>query len=331
MIRTCWSKESSQLYERIGLIIHDIERMIYSIKTCLSLATFPIDAPVSSESVKQYLKVSVFPFNFSLVNWNDAKHIEIKNEKYTTTLCNKDKAKGLLRSQSIDYQKSTKSEIVKTQESAYLWSPKNPIKLENPVRIVVEGTSRFLENTKANDRGDASERSIRSTRGTRLEGRKRAPGGRTRGSSRVDDRPGTEKAEGSKDCHAPLIPFRPLFRLHPPSFIHERNYQPLLFIIPGLTVQLCIVTRTVPPGKGKVARPVRMCRSPIGKGEERERFRTVPSFQQSRNFQKFFTWKIQPLIVTFFQRFSLEIFLETFSLESVVAYIYLFVNLLSLN
>lgn len=158
----------------------------------------------------------------------------------------------------------------------------------------------FLGNTKANDRGDASERSIRSARGTRLEGRKRAPGGRTRGSSRVDDRPGTEKAEGSKDCHAPLIPFRPLFRLHPPSFIHERNYQPLLFIIPGLTVQLCIVTRTVPPGKGKVARPVRMCRSPVGKEEGRGRFRTIPSFRQSRNFQKLFTWKIQPLVVTFF-------------------------------
>lgn len=81
----------------------------------------------------------------------------------------------------------------------------------------------------------------------------------------MDDRPGTEKAEGSKDCHAPLIPFRPLFTdsTHLHSFTNGIT-QPLLFIIPRiLYIYIYIYVRAALDrhpnrGKGKVARAVRV-------------------------------------------------------------------------
>lgn len=102
----------------------------------------------------------------------------------------------------------------------------------------------------------------------------------------MDDRPGTEKAEGSKDCHAPLIPFRPLFTdsTHFHSFTNGITSRCFSLFHGLYTVQLWIVTRTGKKGKlragcSSCARPCRRIRRG---GEPR-----FQGFKSHHHFSKF--------------------------------------------
>lgn len=128
----------------------------------------------------------------------------------------------------------------------------------------------------------------------------------------MDDRPGTEKAEGSKDCHAPLIPFRPLFTdsTHLHSFTNGIT-QPLLFIIPRVLYRAAL-DRHPNRGPGKrescagcssYARPV-----PIGRGREGGQEPFPASFESHRsskfsnlgNFVGFFRFFYKTLYFQYF-------------------------------
>lgn len=81
----------------------------------------------------------------------------------------------------------------------------------------------------------------------------------------MDDRPGTEKAEGSKDCHAPLIPFRPLFTdsTHLHSFTNGIT-QPLLFIIPRVLYRAALDRHpNRGPGKRESCAGCSSCARPV--------------------------------------------------------------------